>query len=71
MDLTKADLVLAARALWEEAFAADPVRTDENTEAVLGDKVGTGGVFVWDRLTVPELRALRRALYPTVLQARG
>ncbi len=68
---TKADLVAAAKALWEEAFAADPYRTEENTKAALGDKVGEGGVFVWDRLTIPELHALRRVLYPTVLEARG
>jgi len=69
--LTKTELEVAARALWEEAHAADPIRTEENAQAVLGDKISDSGVFVWSRLTVPELRMLRRVLFITVLEARG
>lgn len=61
----------AARELWEEAHAADRYRTEENTKAVLHGKVSESGVFVWSRLTVAELRALRRAVYPLVLEVRG
>jgi hypothetical protein len=67
----KETLEQAARELWEEAHAADRWRTEENTKAVLGDKVSANGIFVWSRLTVAELRALRRAVYATVLEARG
>lgn len=65
-DVTKQELVRQTRALWEEAWKADPHRTEENTHAVLGRDV-----FVWDLLAVVQLTALRRALFPTVLAARA
>ncbi len=71
--VTREFLEQDTRKLYEEALKADPIRTEENTQAVLGavGKVSRSGVFVWTRLTVRELRALRRAIYPTVLEARG
>ncbi len=45
-------------------------REPENLRAVLGG-TQVNDVFVWSRLTVRELTALRRAIYPTVLESRG
>jgi hypothetical protein len=64
--MTASELRLAARALWEEAFALDEHGTMESAMAVLGRSV-----WVWTTLTVREARALRRAVYPTILAGRG
>lgn len=55
-----------AKRLWEEAFALDEHGTMESTMAVLGRSV-----WAWTDLTVREARALRRAVYPTILEGRG
>ena len=64
--LSKDEIRRVARTLWEESYAADPIRTMENTAAVLSREV-----FAWDLLTVRELNALRRAVFPCVLEARS
>jgi hypothetical protein len=69
----KEELIEAAKALWNEAFAADPHGIEEVTRKVLGSKVSEGRefVFVWTNLTIHELHELRVAVYPTVLEIRG
>ncbi len=64
--MTRNDLEKAARDLLEESFRTDPVGTEETVLRVLGRPV-----FAWSLLTIRELRALRRAIYPTVLEGRG
>ena len=73
MNLTKNELEVAAKILWEEAFAADPHGTEELTRAPLKNKVNDSPsfVFVWSNLSTRELHALRCAMYPTVLEIRG
>jgi hypothetical protein len=64
--MTANELRLAAKALWEEAFALDEHGTTATTHKVLGRDV-----WVWTTLTVREAHALRRAVYPTILEGRG
>ena len=64
--MTRDDWEQATRALYEEAWRADPYHVEEITHALFGSDV-----FVWPRLRMPQLHALRRALLPTVLEARG
>jgi hypothetical protein len=59
-----------AKDLWEEAFAADPHHVEEVTAKILGDKC-VNGVFVAANCTDEQLHHLRRAVYITVLEARG
>jgi hypothetical protein len=64
--VTKDYLILAAKALWTEAHAADPWGSEALAEAVLGS-----AVWVWSNLTCRQLHNLRAAIYPIVLEARG
>jgi hypothetical protein len=54
------------RRLYEEAHATDSVFMDEVTARITGSPV-----FVWDRLTLAQTRAIGQAAYIAVLQARG
>lgn len=64
--ITRADLERQTKPLLEEAFRADPYLTDEIVRRIFGHST-----FTWSRVTVPQIRALRRAIYPLVLEARG
>ena len=64
--MTKVDHVKSVRALYEEAFKADPHRVEEVTTAVLGREV-----FSWDSLSSVQLHRLGACLMTTVLEARG
>lgn len=64
--VTKEFLVAETKKLCEEAFSIDPYQTEENLQAVLGRTI-----FVYHLLTVRELTAVRRALFPIVLEGRG
>lgn len=55
--LTRGDLEMFARAIWTEAYAADPIRTLDVTVAVTGSEV-----FVWGNLSVRQLHAFGRCL---------
>jgi hypothetical protein len=64
--ITRANLEQQTKPLLEETFRADPHLTEEIVRRVFGRST-----FVWPRATVLQLRALRRAIYPLVLEARG
>jgi len=64
--VTKEELERQTKLLYAEAAAADPYEVEEITEHVTG-----GSVFVWHRLSVRQLTAMRRALYVIVMVARG
>lgn len=64
--VTKDFLVRETKKLVEEAFHIDPYRTEENLQAVLGRTV-----FAYHMLTMRELTAVRRALFPLVLEGRS
>lgn len=57
--------IATTRALWEEAFAIDPVGVDEATIAVTDHSA-----FVWDNLTARQVIALHTICTRIVLQAR-
>lgn len=64
--LTRADREKWAKAVWEEAHAADPYDTETIAERITGAKV-----WAWSRLTSKQLQALSSALYPIALASRG
>lgn len=64
--VSKEFLVEETKKLVEEAFHIDPYRTEENLQAVLGRTV-----FAYHMLTMRELTAVRRALFPLVLEGRS
>lgn len=51
--MTRESLVRATKALYEEAMVLDPGHVDEVVTRIAGS-----AVFVWDRLSVPQLRAI-------------
>jgi hypothetical protein len=61
--VSKDFLVAETKKLVEEAFSIDPYLTEDNLQAVLGRTV-----FAYHLLTVRELTAVRRALFPIVLE---
>jgi hypothetical protein len=54
-NVTRAELIKQTKALFAEAMTLDPQQTDEMFQAVFGYPV-----FVWDRMTLQQLAALRR-----------
>jgi hypothetical protein len=64
--VTRTELERQTKLLYAEVATADPYRVEEITEHVTG-----GDVFVWHRLSVRQLTAMRRALYVVVMGARG
>lgn len=58
--MTKEAWIEATRRIVEDAFAVDPLRTEEVITAIFG-----GPVFSWTNITTRNVRALHGALFST------
>ena len=64
--LSRPELERWARRHWEEAYAHDPVATEEATRRVLGRDV-----FVWSNLPIRQLHQLSRTMFVLAILTRG
>ncbi len=58
--MTKEDWIVATRRIVEDAFARDPIYTEEVIVAIFG-----APVFAWTNITTRNVRALHGALFST------
>jgi hypothetical protein len=64
--VTRAELERWAKRHWEEAYAHDPVATEEATRRILGRDV-----FVWSTLPIRQLHQLSRTMFVLAILTRG